>query len=389
MVLRKRFAGLERALRKTSQERSTLGRMLDEAQSIGHLGSWEWNIKTGREIWSQEQYHLFGYEPGQIEPSHEAFLNLVHPDDRRLFEQFVREAFHSMKPCDFEFRLVRPDGAIRWLYARRQVFRDEKGKPERMAGTNQDITDYKLAQQALQESEATARALVNAPTDSVFLLDRQGIILDINEIGAKRLGRTVDKLIGASIYDVLPRKVAERRTRRLLRVFESGAPVRFEDDRAGFWFDTVAYPVFDASGKATKLAIVARDITERKRVEEERDKLRAQLLHAQKLESLGILAGGIAHDFSNLLMAILGHAEIALVDLPQESSVRSSIEEIIKVARRATELTQQMLDYSGKGQFVVQPTDLGELVKEMTDMLAVSISKKPSSNSISPRICHS
>ena len=111
-------------------------------------------------------------------------------------------------------------------------------------------------------------------------------------------------------------------------------------------------------------------------IEEQRRHLETQVLQAQKLESLGVLAGGIAHDFNNLLTGVLGNAQLAQYDLPPVSPVREYVEEIEQAARRAAELCRQMLAYSGKGRFVVQPIDLSEVVEEMGHLLEVSISKK-------------
>ena len=104
--------------------------------------------------------------------------------------------------------------------------------------------------------------------------------------------------------------------------------------------------------------------------------LERQIQHAQKLESLGVLAGGIAHDFNNLLMGVLGYADLALMDLAPEAPAREYLEGIETSARRAAELAKQMLAYSGKGRFIVRPLDLSALVQEMTHLLEVSISKK-------------
>ena len=128
--------------------------------------------------------------------------------------------------------------------------------------------------------------------------------------------------------------------------------------------------------RAVGILGVTRDITERKRAEEERRRLEEQMQHAQKLESLGVLAGGIAHDFNNLLMGILGNASLALMDLPPESAARESLQEIEKASQRAAELCKQMLAYSGKGRFVIQALDMSHVVKEITHLLEVSISKK-------------
>jgi signal transduction histidine kinase/ActR/RegA family two-component response regulator len=117
-------------------------------------------------------------------------------------------------------------------------------------------------------------------------------------------------------------------------------------------------------------------IAESKQAEEEKLALERQVRHAQKLESLGVLAGGIAHDFNNILMAILGNADLALDELSPMSPARGSIREIKKAAKRAAELVKQMLAYSGKGRFVVEPIDAGGLIEEISHLLEVSISKK-------------
>ena len=116
-------------------------------------------------------------------------------------------------------------------------------------------------------------------------------------------------------------------------------------------------------------------VMERKREEQQRLALEAQVQHAQKLESLGVLAGGIAHDFNNLLAGVLGFADLALNDLEPESPARGSIEQAIAVAKRAADLTNQMLAYSGRGQFVISPVDVTALVGDMSHLLEVSVSK--------------
>jgi signal transduction histidine kinase len=121
---------------------------------------------------------------------------------------------------------------------------------------------------------------------------------------------------------------------------------------------------------------VVRDITEREQAEQEKLSLERQVQHAQKLESLGLLAGGIAHDFNNLLTAILGNADLALDELPDDSPARVNIQEIESASKRAAELARQMLAYSGKGRFIIQAICCRELVEEIGHLLDVSVSKK-------------
>jgi len=133
-------------------------------------------------------------------------------------------------------------------------------------------------------------------------------------------------------------------------------------------------PIETDEGTWVLSAIV--DITERKRADEESKRLQAQMQHTQKLESLGVLAGGIAHDFNNLLVSILGNAGLALMELAPESPARRTVENIQAAALRTAELTKQLLAYSGKGKFLVQPLNLSRLVEEIAHLLKFSISKK-------------
>ena len=132
----------------------------------------------------------------------------------------------------------------------------------------QELAERKRAEEALRESEETARVLLNTPTDIATLVDTRGFILDANEVMAQRFGRHIDELIGMYGWDLLPPGLTERRKAYFDQVIQSGEPVRFEDERQGTWFDNVMCPVFDAQGKITKVATLARDITERKQTEE-------------------------------------------------------------------------------------------------------------------------
>ncbi len=135
-------------------------------------------------------------------------------------------------------------------------------------------------------------------------------------------------------------------------------------------------PVKSDEGEIEYIIAVSTDISDRKRIEQERASLERQVQHAQKLESLGVLSGGIAHDFNNILMSVLGNADLALDALSPLSPARGNILEIERASRRAADLAKQMLAYSGKGHFVVEPIHLGEFVEEMAHLLEVSISKK-------------
>jgi signal transduction histidine kinase/ActR/RegA family two-component response regulator len=141
-------------------------------------------------------------------------------------------------------------------------------------------------------------------------------------------------------------------------------------------FFAVCFPIADDSGVPYAVGVIATDHTERKRVEEEHRALEAQVRHTQKLESLGVMAGGIAHDFNNILGGVLGHAELALDSLPQGAQARTSIEQVLAATRRASDLTRQMLAYAGKASFGKEVIGLNTVVREISELATVTVSKK-------------
>jgi PAS domain S-box-containing protein len=139
---------LERRVLVRTEEARRAHARLAEAQEVGHVGSWEWNIETNTLWWSAELFRIYGVSPGDVVPSYEGFLERVHPDDRAAVDRGVRMALERRDPFSFEHRLVRPDGSVRTMYARGLVACDEAGNPVRMTGVGQDITERKQAEEA-------------------------------------------------------------------------------------------------------------------------------------------------------------------------------------------------------------------------------------------------
>jgi PAS domain S-box-containing protein len=160
-------------------------------------------------------------------------------------------------------------GQTLWFSDSLSPVKDSNGAITAVVTVSHNITERKRMEMALRESEATARALLNAPTDSVILIDNQGIILALNEIAASRLGKHSDDLIGTLSYDHLPKEVAQRRRSMMAPLLEKKETVRFVDERAGRWYDTVSYPILNENEDVKKIAIIARDITEQKNIEKQ------------------------------------------------------------------------------------------------------------------------
>ncbi|MFN8388834.1 MAG: PAS domain S-box protein [Bdellovibrionota bacterium] len=246
-----------------------------------------------------------------------------------------------------------------------------------------DITERKAAASEIESQRSFFRKVIDMNPNFIFAKDRSGRFVLVNQAVADAYGTSVNELIGKSDSDFNPNvQEVDHFRRDDLDVMDSGrekfvAEERITDAQGRVrYLQTVKKPIISANGRAEQLLGVSTDITDRKRYEEEQRRLVLQMQHAQKLESLGVLAGGIAHDFNNLLMGIIGNSALAEIELPEGSAVLRRVNQISTAAKRAAELTNQLLAYSGKGRFLVEQTDLSKVVAEMTTLLSTIVSKR-------------
>jgi PAS domain S-box-containing protein len=236
-------------------------------------------------------------------------------------------------------------------------------------------------EQELKASESRLRAIIEHALDLVVILDRTGLVSYSSPAAATILGyhqgerfgtpaadlvHPEDRALYAATLGELIQAPGESRALEIRILHKDGTPRLME---------TVAHNALEVPG-VHGIVINARDITEKRQVEIDRQAMDAKVQQAQKLESLGVLAGGIAHDFNNLLMGIMGHAGLALMEGNADPQLRRRLHQIEVAATRAAELTNQLLAYSGRGKFQVEPLSLSRLVDEMESLLETVISKK-------------
>lgn len=240
--------------------------------------------------------------------------------------------------------------------------------------------ELKRTEESLRENEEKFRKHIEYSTDVIFTLNAAGVFVFVSPAWERHFGHPVSEVLGSSFTPfVHPDDVAPC-AEYLQRVLSSGRAETSPPYRVkcadGSWrlFEANGSTFVDTNDGLLFIG-VGHDISDRKKAEDERLDLERRLLHAQKLESLGILSGGIAHDFNNLLQALLGNLDLALMRIPQADPARKNIDQAIKASLHAAKLTNMMLAYSGKGVFVTKALDLTGLVEENATMLAAAIPK--------------
>lgn len=234
------------------------------------------------------------------------------------------------------------------------------------------------AEQLLRTSEAQYRTLADAIDDVVTLHELDGRMLYVSPAITRHFGLLPSDLLGQAHWSHIHPDDHRAIVRAAREVQTSGEAAEFEfrfQDKTGafIWQATRMVLLRDGDGRPYRLLCSSRDISERKRAEDNRLAIERKLMEVQKLEGMVVLAGGVAHDFNNLIQAILGNAHLTLTDLVPGSEAHTSLLEVETAAQRAAELTQQLLAYAGRGRFTIQMVDLSLIVVEMGHLLRSSI----------------
>jgi diguanylate cyclase (GGDEF)-like protein/PAS domain S-box-containing protein len=267
LVIRKnrQIARASRDVAAQAKQTAEAKESLVQAQRIARMGNWDWRIKENTLYWSEGIYRLFGVDPAAFAATYEAFLERVHPDDRQALNEAVRRALEEHTPYDLIHRIVLPDGTTRIVHESGEVTWDASGQPERMIGTVMDVTDQTRIEQALRESEAKLRTVIEGFPVVLWVLDRDGVFTLSRGAGLKLLGLEPDEVVGRSLFEVyrdFPEIIED--TRRALAS---------EDLVSTRWIGKVAFetrysPLRDSAGAVIGAIGVAADVTERKRSED-------------------------------------------------------------------------------------------------------------------------
>jgi PAS domain S-box-containing protein len=260
------------ANRELSSDVVLANERLRSAMESGKAVGWEWDRKTGRDSWFGDLKTMFGIESETYFGRPEDFHRYVHPEDRKLVSDALADARINHRPYAAEFRVVWPEGTQRWVAARGRFYYSRKGEPERMLGMAVDMTDHKWAEDAVRQSEARYRRIVETTSEGIWLLDSKFQTSFVNRQMAGMLGYEPAEMLGRSVFDFYfpedvdrKRQILARRQDRLSEHFDDRLRRR---DGAALWVRMAAIPICTDNGDFDGAMAIVSDITDRKRVEE-------------------------------------------------------------------------------------------------------------------------
>ena len=239
------------------------------ALAAGRMGSWDWDVQSGEIVWSEGHAALFGLTPNEFDGRYETFNERVHPEDRAGIAEAVERARESRTPYDYEYRVIWPDGSQRWIRGTGAFEYDDAGQPVRMLGVVRDITERRMAEEALRESEQRYRTLVENIDLGIILIDADHRIVATNKSIRRMFSRSADELRGRKCFEEFEKREESCAHCPGSRAMATGAPAEAEaegvrDDGSRFAVRVQAFPVFGPDGKATGFIEVAEDVSERK-----------------------------------------------------------------------------------------------------------------------------
>nr|WP_319395808.1 PAS domain S-box protein [uncultured Desulfobacter sp.] len=343
-----------------------------------NAGTWEWNVQTGETRFNERWADIIGYTLDEISPvSIETWTKFCHPDDTDAYRRRLQMCFNGRAEYyTNEARMRHKNNEWIWVLDRGKVITwTQDGKPEWMYGTHQDITEQKQAEATLRANEEKLRLIIEQSPLGVCINDLNGRFISVNPAYETLTGYTEKELKNLTLFDIThPDDRPE--SRRLFGDMTGKETVGFRMKKRYIRKDgsersiiSHSSPICDASGSPLFGLAFIEDTTERKKAKREREKLQGQLSQAQKMEAVGRLAGGVAHDFNNMLTIILGNTEMAMESLDPGQPVLDDLQEIKKAAERSSNLVRQLLAFARKQTVSPEVLDLNTTVAGMIKML--------------------
>jgi PAS domain S-box-containing protein len=351
---------------RTKEERLRL------ALEATNQGLYDIDLRTGDTVVTAEYSSMLGYDPATFRETDDDWLELIHPEDRERVAATYRDYIAGHLPeYRVEYRQRTADGRWKWILSLGKVVeRDAEGRALRMLGTHTDVTPLKEA----EADRARLASAIEQVADAVMITDIEGAIRYVNPAFTAMTGYPYHEAIGENPRILKSGEQDEAFYRTIWEALRAGSTwsgqmVNRKKDGSRYVDASVISPVRDGSGNIVSFVAVKRDITQDLADAAEKERLQGQLLQAQKLESVGRLAGGVAHDFNNMLSVIIGRVELALQSGRSAEAIRADLAEVLKAAQRSADLTHQLLAFARKQTVQPRMLNLNDAVANLLKLL--------------------
>jgi PAS domain S-box-containing protein len=361
----------DQALRE-SEERMRM------SQQAARVGMFDWNIKTGVNVWTPELEAMHGLPPGGFARTQRAWESLVHPTNRAEAEQKVELAFQTGEPVTGEWRVIWPDGSVHWLASRFQVFKDDAGAPVRMTGVNIDITERKRAQEELQESEARFRTVADTAPVLIWMSGPDKLCNFFNKGWLDFTGRPLAAELGNGWAEGVHPDDLPKCLKIYTESFDARRPFTMEyrlhrHDGGYRWISDHGVPRYDSAQVFLGYIGSCLDITERRQAEAEVLRQRAELAHVARVSTMGALAVSLAHELNQPLTAILSNAQAGSRFLAGPSDnvaeVREVLQDIAEDTKRAGDVIRQLRRLVKKDGIQLETLGVNQLIQDAVRLL--------------------
>ncbi len=338
---------------------------------------------------SSEELSGYRFEEVQNKPFWDI---LISTEEREGVRSAITDVVNKGLPDKFQNFWVTKDGSKRLISWVNSILKKPDGSIEYILCTGRDITEQKRVEDALKQSEEKYRELVQHANSIILRFDTMGRVTFLNEFAQSFFGFSEKEILDQNIFGtIIP--LTESSGRDLKAMFEdiirnpsqyvNNENENIKRDGERVWIAWTNKAILDRDGNVSEILSIGMDITDRKKIEEQKTALEARLQQAQKMEAIGTLAGGIAHDFNNILSAVMGYTELALSDAEKESTIHQNLKEVFKASGRAKGLVQQILTFSRQTEQERKPIQVKLICKEAIKFLRASL---PTSIKISQEI---